>query len=141
MSAGKYFLDTNIFIYSFDDKSPAKRKKAIALIRQALVDQRGAVSYQVIQEFLAAATRLFPKVFVYNDMNDYMDTVLLPLCIVYPDMDLYKTALRIQQGFRISFYDALILASASKCGCKELYSEDLNNGQLIAGVKIKNPFV
>jgi len=57
MSAGKYFLDTNIFVCSFDEKAPANVKRQGPLIREALKSQTGIISFQIIQEFLNIATQ------------------------------------------------------------------------------------
>jgi len=66
--------------------------------------------------------------------------VLGPLCKVYPDQALYEASLDLQQETGYSFYDALILASALRGTCEILYSEDLQGGQQIRGLRIVNPF-
>ena len=141
MSASKYFLDTNIFIYSFDEKSPVKRQKAKGMIREALKSQNGVVSFQVIQEFLNTATKKFPVALSFEDLNDYLRTVLFPLCEIFPTEDIYQYALELHMIHRFSFYDSLILAGAAKTNCKIIYTEDLQHGQVVAGVKIQNPFI
>jgi predicted nucleic acid-binding protein len=55
----KYFLDTNVFVYSFDDGKPAKKERSLALIQEALENGSGIISTQVIQEFLNVATQKF----------------------------------------------------------------------------------
>lgn len=139
MSA-KYFLDTNIFVYSFDERQADKRERALDLISAALQDRQGITSTQVIQEFLNVATRKFAQPLHPDDCKAYMRMVLAPLCEVYPDAALYESALELQQETGYSFYDALILASALRGGCDILYSEDLQAGQKLGNLTILNPF-
>ena len=136
----KYFLDTNIMVYSFDASQPAKKERALALISDALQSGLGAISTQVIQEFMNVATRKFAAPLNVDDCKLYLKMVLGPLCKVYPDQLLFETCLDLQQETSYSFYDALILASAFRGGCEILYSEDLQTGQQIRGLKIINPF-
>ena len=140
MSA-KYFLDTNIFIYSFDSGQPKKRTQSRKLIAEALQTRDGLISTQVIQEFLNVATRKFSVPFRLDDSQDYLVKILYPLCQVFPDQNLYRSCLDIQFKTGYSFYDSLILASALKSGCKILYSEDLQAGQFVDGLQIINPFL
>ena len=137
----KYFLDTNIIVYSFDASQPAKKELALALIGNALQSGLGIISTQVIQEFLNVATRKFMVPLTVEDAKAYLKMVLGPLCKVYPDQVLYEASLELQHETGYSFYDALILASALHAGCEILYSEDFRTGQQIRGLKIVNPFM
>lgn len=136
----EFFLDTNIFVYVFDHEAPEKQGKATALIRQALESGRGVISTQVIQEFLNVATRKFAVPMALEESKSYLQKVLNPLCKIYPDLALYETCLEIQAETGYAFYDSLILVSALRGGCSRLYSEDLQDGQSVRGVKIVNPF-
>lgn len=140
MSA-KHFLDTNVFVYSFDQSQPVKRERALALIANALLTGDGLISTQVIHEFLNVATRKFAVPLKMEDCKAYLVKVLHPLCQVYPDLALYETGLDIEQETGYSFYDSLILAGALRGGCAILYSEDLQAGQQVRGLQIVNPFV
>jgi len=136
----KHFLDTNVFVYSFDQSQPGKRERALTLIAEALQSGDGLISTQVIQEFLNVATRKFTTPMKMADCQAYLIKVLHPLCQVYPDLALYEASLDIQQETGYSFYDSLILAGAQRGGCAILYSEDLQTGQQVRGVQIVNPF-
>lgn len=137
MSA-KYFIDTNIFVYSFDNRQPSKKACSSALIQEALKTGKGMISTQVIQEFLNVATQKFAVPMRIEDAKEYTRLVLNPLCQVYPDLALYESCLELQAETGYSFYDALILAAAVRGGCDVLYSEDLRDGQEVRGVKIVN---
>lgn len=139
MSA-KYFIDTNVIVYSFDDHQLAKKARSLLLIQEALEKGTGAISAQVIQEFLNVATQKFSVPMRPGDSQAYLRTVLNPLCQVYPSLALFETCLDIQAETRYGFYDSLIIAAAIQSGCGILYSEDLQDGQVIRGVKIVNPY-
>ncbi len=137
----KYFLDTNIFVYCFDDRQPEKKVRSLALIADALQTGDGVTSTQVMQEFLNVALGKFSVPLKPEDAKVYLQRVMYPLCHVFPDLDLYEKALNIVRETKYSFYDSLILSGALKGGCTILYSEDLHAGQQVDRVKIVNPFV
>ncbi len=83
----KYFLDTNIFVYSFDTNSPKKQKVANSLIQNALKKQTSCTSSQVIQEFINVATQKFKPPLTHEDCRKYMDFVLTPLCEAFVSKD------------------------------------------------------
>jgi predicted nucleic acid-binding protein len=139
MSA-KFFLDTNIFVYSFDTTCQAKQIKAKELIQEALSTNMGVISYQVIQEFLNVASKKFAVALKTTDLRMYFDEILSPLCDIYPSLDFYIFALEIKSQTGFSFYDSLIVATAIKSGCRKLYTEDMQDQRTIMGLKIINPF-
>jgi predicted nucleic acid-binding protein len=136
----KYFIDTNIFVYSFDDRQPEKKERAMALIQEALKTGTGMISTQVIQEFLNVATQKFAVPMKIEDAKAYLRFVMNPICQIYPDLSLYENCLELQAETKFTFYDALILAAAVQGGCNILYSVDLQDGQEVRGVKIVNPY-
>ena len=136
----KYFIDTNILIYSVDNLELIKKPLSLGLVNEAVVSGQGAISWQVLQEFLNVATRKFATAFTPEDLDEYLKKILNPLCKVYPDLYLYQDALSLIETTNYSFYDSLILASAIKAECSILYSEDFQAGQVINGLKIVNPF-
>jgi predicted nucleic acid-binding protein len=135
---GKFFLDTNIFVYSFH--SPPKKEKALELIKTAHV-KNGCISYQVIQEFLNVALRKFDRPIKYNDLQLYLNKILLPICEVFPSERLFSEAIDVSERWNYSFFDSLIIASALESQCTILYSEDMQNGQKIRDMMIVNPFI
>jgi predicted nucleic acid-binding protein len=139
MSA-KYFLDTNIFVYTFDSESPDKQVRSRELVETALEDGRGCISYQVVQEFLNVATRKFAVPLSPADAEEYLSKVLDPLCEVFGSIALYAEALEVMSRWHYSFYDSLIIASSLAAGCRILYTEDLKSGQKIHSLEIVNPF-
>ena len=135
-----FFLDTNLFVYSFAKEQPRKQEIAIALIENGLETQRGLISYQVIQEFLNVTLGKFKKPLTLKDVKEYMWNVLIPLWQISSSIHLFEIALTIKKERKFSFYDSLIIAAAIEGKCDVLYSEDMQHGQLIEGMTIVNPF-
>jgi predicted nucleic acid-binding protein len=138
--SGKFFLDTNIFVYSFDPNSPKKAALATKLIRKGIETRGGIVSYQVVQEFFNVALRRFAKPMSTADAEQYLATTFRPLLAVHSSPALYGEALRILGRFHLAWYDSLIVASAIEGQCDVLYSEDFQDGQQMGSVTISNPF-
>ena len=135
------FLDTNLFVYTFDDRDERKRRRARGLVADALHTGDGIISYQVVQEFFNVATRKFTTPLRAEDCGRYLDRVLTPLCEIFPSIPLYRAALDIHERWQLSYYDALIAASALQGGCDLLYTEDLHHGLKIQSLTVTNPFL
>jgi predicted nucleic acid-binding protein len=139
--AERFFLDTNILVYSFDRSDPDKQRRSRDLIEKALEFRNGVISYQVVQEFLNVALRRFRNALPPPDARIFMNRILIPICEVYPDRRLYAEALSIVEETGWGFYDSLIVSSAAAAGCSRLWTEDLQDGRAIRGVEIRNPFL
>jgi predicted nucleic acid-binding protein len=140
MKEGKFFLDTNILVYSFDDKHILKQKCAMQLIEHSLETNRGVISFQVVQEFLNVCSKKFLTPMSAQEQKVFLQKILIPLCEIYPDNTLYEMAIDLYERYHFSFYDALIVAGALEARCKILYTEDLQHGQNILDLKIIDPF-
>jgi predicted nucleic acid-binding protein len=136
----RFFLDTNIFVYSFDHASPGKALRATHLIREAVATRKGAVSYQVVLEFFNVALRRFAQPMTTAEAEQYLGTVFRPLLAVHSSQALYSEALRLTGKHHLSWYDSLIVAAAVESGCSLLYSEDLQSGRQFGDLRIENPF-
>jgi predicted nucleic acid-binding protein len=142
----RFFLDTNIFVYSFDQSSAAKSQKSAQLIREALTTQKGVISYQVVQEFFNVALRRFSQPMQAADAEQYLSTVFRPLLVVHSSQALYAEALHLhaQSGLSQSgpsWYDALIVSAAIQARCDLLFTEDLQHGQRFGTLQVRNPFL
>ncbi|MDZ7718163.1 MAG: PIN domain-containing protein [Balneolaceae bacterium] len=137
----RYFLDTNIIVYSFDVSDPQKQKTAKKLITDGLIQNQGVISYQVVQEFINVSTRKFETPLSIKDCRQYVDSVLDQMWEVYSSKDLVYSAFDIHERWQYSFYDSLIIAAAIEASCNILYSEDLQHKQKIYSLQILNPFV
>jgi predicted nucleic acid-binding protein len=134
------FVDTNILVYAHDRDAGLKREKAAQALNRLWDERLGRLSVQVLQEFYVTVTKKQPtssaRASAREVVSMYAPWVHHPTT---PETILRGTELA--ELAQVSFWDALILASAEEAGAAQLYSEDLNSGQTIAGVKIVNPLV
>lgn len=133
------FVDTNILIYAKDDCEPSKRETALSLIAELTATDRLRLSTQVLQEFYVTATRkLNPPVPPRQAIAHMDDLSQWPIHQVDPDT--IRRAGLLSEDAQLSFWDSLVVVSASLSGAVTLYTEDLNHGQTILGVRVVNPF-
>jgi predicted nucleic acid-binding protein len=137
MSA-KSVVDTNVLIYAHDVDAKAKHEVAKRVLRELWSERTGVLSTQVLQEFYLNVTRRIatplPKEVAPGGSSYAI------WCMGTTPAEV-SAALRIEDESKIGFRDALIVASAARCGAQRIPSEDLNAGQKIAGVLVENPFV
>ena len=138
--SGRFFLDTNIFAYTFDLSVPAKAKTALQLVCRAVDSGEGVISYQVVQEFFNVALMRFTQPMNLAEAEQYFLTVLRPLVAVDSSPALFLEAFRLVGRHRFNWYDSLILAAALQLDCDTLYSEDFQHGRKIEDLTISNPF-
>ena len=132
------FFDTNVLVYAATEQDIRKRDIARELIRHAIeVNHDGYISTQVLQEFCNA---MYKKTSRTKEQIDLMIDYFRELLATDVTIDLVRRAMAIKDEYDIQFYDALIVATASKLGCHEILSEDLKEGQLYCGMAIVNPF-
>lgn len=136
----RFFLDTNIFVYSFDKNAPKKAHIAERLIRKALDTGNGVVSYQVVQEFFNVALRRFADPMSYADAEQYLSVIFRPLLSIFPSHGLYLRGLHVVSRYKFSWYDSLIVAGAIEAQCAILFSEDFQSGQQFGEMRVENPF-
>ena len=135
------FVDSNIFVYMLDLSTPAKCQRARELVYGLLQDRTGCISYQVVQEALSVLIGKLGE--PLDAVVAFLEEVLLPLWQINEinaTPDLYRSGLQVRARYGFSFYDSLIVAAALGAGCTTLYSEDMQNGQRIEGLTIRNPF-
>lgn len=138
--SGRFFLDTNIFVYTFDASAPAKAAIATELVKRAIKTKIGVISYQVVQEFFNVAMRHFESPLTAAEADQCLAATFRPLLAVHSSPALFSEALRLASKFRLTWYDSLILAAAIEAQCDTLYSEDLQHGQRLESVTVTNPF-
>jgi len=134
----KTFVDTNVLIYAHDVDDRAKHALASDALRALWNDGKGVVSPQVLQEFYVNVTCKIAKPLA-KDAARLVVSAYTIWCIDITSAEV-KAAFRIEDEAKIGFWNALMVASASKAGAARLLSEDLSAGQTIAGVLIENPF-
>lgn len=137
----RFFLDTNIFVYSFDHSAPGKASLSAQLIRKALVSQKGVISFQVVQEFFNLALRRFARPMDDMEAHQYFEATLHPLLVVHSSPALYSGAISLRSRHQLSWYDSLIVTAAQQAQCEVLLTEDLQHGQTFAGLRVENPYL
>jgi len=126
-----------VLVYADDASSPEKQNRAIALLAEHLRRGTAVVSLQVLQEYFVAATR---KLGVAPEMAQRKVEILARARVVRFEPGDVIAAIELHRLTRISFWDALIVHAARSAGVQALYSEDLQPGAVLGGVRVVNPF-
>jgi predicted nucleic acid-binding protein len=127
------FFDTNILIHAVCEED------ARAAIGQRLLAAGGYINVQVLNEFAAVARRKLNK--SWGDISEALEDIrslckpIAPLTVA-----IHEAALKIAADSGYNIYDAQILAAAIDAGCDTLYSEDMQDGQTVGPITIRNPF-
>jgi predicted nucleic acid-binding protein len=133
-----FFIDTNILAYAYDAKDVAKRERALAVL-QALGTDKAAISTQVLSELYTSLTR--PR--GINLPRETAEAVVERYLQFWPVFEIEPLhildAMRAVRQHRLSYYDALIWATARLNGFPYLLSEDGQDGRYLEGVHILNP--
>lgn len=139
MSA-RSFVDTNILVYAHDASAGVKHERAKALVEDLWRSRGGAVSTQVLQELSVSVRR---KTAHPLDLRATRDLVsdYLAWHVVVNDGNAVLAALDIEERYKVSFWDALVIHAAQVAGAEVLYSEDLSDGQRYGDVRVVNPLV
>lgn len=138
MKGDKIFLDSNILCYAADFDDKVRHPVAQRITEELQHSGHGYISTQVLQETYNVITKKL-KFPIYK-AREFIGFVR---CIeVYVNTaDDIMSAIDISEKHQISFWDSLIVNAAMVCGCDTLYTEDLNNGQMIEGIAVINPFI
>jgi predicted nucleic acid-binding protein len=131
------FVDSNILIYAHDVRQGEKHTIAMRLVYDLIASRSLVLSPQVLQEFYVNVTRKIAKPLTKPMARQIIEDLAVWSVDTGP-ADI-ASAFRIEDEAKISFWDALICASALKAGAQVVFSEDLNSGQMIAGLRIENP--
>jgi predicted nucleic acid-binding protein len=133
----KGFIDTNVLVYQLDKRDLDKRNTCRGIVRDLVGRNDAVISTQVLQEFYVICTtklKLKP-VFVKGLIHGFENMEVVTI-----GTELIKEAIDASVQNDVSFWDSLIIVSAEAARCKYLYTEDLNDGQIIRNVRIQNPF-
>lgn len=132
------FLDTNILVYAAAGRGRDEPKRLRAL---RLIDtEEFATSTQVLQEFYVTVVRKAKRPLSPEEALEWIEQLSVFPCKPI-DRELVQVSIELSERFRISYWDAAILAAAMAQGAHTVYSEDLNDGQLYDEVRVVNPFV
>ena len=136
----RQFLDTNVLVYAHDRSAGEKYRRALHLLEQVTTQESAALSIQVLQEFFVTVTTKLPKPMPVQDAAAIVsDLGALPTHA--PDVTDVVAAIDIHDRLRVSFWDAMILRSASVLGCAVVWSEDLTHKRRYDDLEVRNPFI
>jgi predicted nucleic acid-binding protein len=133
------FIDTNIWVYSYDDRFPEKQQLARDLLEHLTLSENAYISTQVMQEFCSVMLTKV-KTMDGDELIDVIETTLQPYLTHIPSTSFYQRGIRLYHSASLQFYDALIVQAALDLGCTTLYSEDLQHGQTFGSLTVVNPF-
>ncbi len=136
----KIFLDTNVIVYAHDRSSGKKNTIAMEIMEYLWERKKGVISVQVMQEFYVCVTTKILKPLPLKIAREILE-YLLNWDLIINDEYITIKAINLQEKYRFSFWDSLIVQSAIQSQAYTLFSEDLSDGQIIKNVKIVNPFV
>lgn len=133
------FADTNVLVYSRDEADPAKHDAAKAWIEALWHSGTGTLSQQVLSEYYVTVTRmLVPAMAREAARREVIDLATWTMAPTTPET--IAAAWHVEDRFGLSFWDALIVASADAAGCTTLLTEDLQHGQRFGDVTVVSPF-
>jgi len=137
MSGNRFTLDTNLLVYAVDRDAGERHHEAIDIVDRA-VDQDCVLTLQVLAEFFHAVTRKgkLPIADAAEQVNDWQ--MLFP--VVAADVQALIRAMSAVQHHSLSFWDALLWATAKAAGVNVLLSEDFQDRRELEGVQFRNPF-
>ena len=133
------FVDANVLVYAFDSSAGRKQPTAQALLERLWESNTGCVSVQVLQEFFVTVTKKVAKPLPVEDAKARIRELKAWRAFV-PTADDVMAAIELHGETKIGFWDGLIVLAAAESGCDVLWTEDLSDGQLLRGVRIRNPF-
>jgi predicted nucleic acid-binding protein len=133
------FVDANVLVYAFDSSAGRKQQAAEKLLERLWEGTTGCISVQVLQEFFVTVTRKVAKPLPLEDATARVRE-FATWKVYAPAANDVLAAIGLQTQTKIGFWDAMIVIAASESGCDVLWTEDLSDGQLLRGVRVRNPF-
>ena len=136
---GPVFVDTNVIVYRYDTRVPAKQSRADDWLKLVWSSRSGRLSFQVLQEFYATTTRKLRPAMAAVEAQRIVRGLAAwrPVPIDLPVLD---RAWFLEERFALSWWDALIVSAAQGCECRVLLTEDLQHGQEFDMVRVIDPF-
>ena len=138
-NAALQFVDTNILVYAHDRSAGVKHIQASDLLLDLWQTRSGCLSIQVLQEFYVTITRKVAMPLAYTEAAAIVGN-LTHWRVYAPGPKDLLGAIDLEHRCQISFWDAMIVHSAARLGCKLIWSEDFNPGQIYDGIRLLNPF-
>jgi predicted nucleic acid-binding protein len=132
-------VDANILVYAFDASAESKHRAAGQLLERLWHSGTGRLSVQVLQEFFVSVTRKVARPLSLDEAAERIRE-FTEWKVFSPAAEDVLAAMALQKQAQLSFWDAMIVQAAAESGCEVLWTEDLTDGQILRGVRIRNPF-
>ena len=133
------FVDANVLVYAFDSSAARKQQAAQQLLERLWEGGTGCLSVQVLHEFFVTVTKKVPKPLPLDDAKARIRE-FAAWTVFAPTAEDILTAIDLHAQVKIGFWDAMVVLAAAESECEVLWTEDLNDGQMLRGVRIQNPF-
>lgn len=133
------FVDANLLVYAFDASAGPKKAVAERILARLWDNASGCLSVQVLQEFFVAVTRTVARTLSLGEAAERVRE-FSAWRVFSPTVDDVLAAIDVQKRHRLSFWDAMVVHAAAESGADILWTEDLTDGQVLRGVRVRNPF-
>jgi predicted nucleic acid-binding protein len=136
-------VDTNILVYRFDPRFPAKQARAAEFLRNGIADNSLVLAHQAIIEFVSAVTKPIAgkrSLLTVEEAHREAEDLLVQFPVIYPTENTVRTALRGAALYKLSWFDAHMWAYADERGLDPLWSEDFEDGRMYGRVRVEDPF-
>jgi len=136
---GRAFVDSNVLVYAHDSGAGERHHIARELVLKLWRDRAGVISTQVLQEVYVNLRKKASRPLSSTEARDLISDYLVWNVVVNDGASVVE-AIRFEERYNISFWDALIVAAANASAAEVLLTEDLNHGQQYGTVTVRNPF-
>jgi len=133
------FVDANVLVYALDASAGAKGETARELVERLWHSGNGCLSVQVLQEFFVTVTRKVARPLSVDAAENRVREFAV-WNVFAPTAEDVLAASALHKKAKLSFWDAMIVEAAAQSACEILWTEDLSDGQLLRGVRVRNPF-
>jgi predicted nucleic acid-binding protein len=135
-------VDTNVLVYRFDSRFPAKQKIATGILRQGIVEDSVRLPHQAILEFVAAVTRPIRGHIILKQADALREAeeFLRQFTVLYPNEAILREAVRGCAAYQLNWFDAHLWSYAEHYGLPEILTEDFQHDRLYGSVRVVNPF-
>ncbi len=137
----RILVDTNILVYSYDLDAGDKRIKSLKIVDRLWDEGNGVLTTQVLAEFFVTITGKVKKPLPISDARQIIEDYQVAWAVFSTTPETVLRAIDGVARHQLSFWDAMIWAAAQFNGVSTIYSEDMQDGQIIEGVRIKNPLL
>lgn len=137
-------VDTNVLVYRYDPRFPAKQRIATRVLRQGIRADSVRLPHQAVVEFVAAVSRPLgdgAPLLAAGDARREAEELLAEFTVLYPTEALLRLALRGAAAYQLAWFDAHLWAYAEHYGVEEILSEDFEHGRRYGSVRVRNPFL